>query len=337
MNLAKSWSLPFALLCLLGSPLWAQQGPGAVTPPTIADVALLGWDAAGLRNPVEYPQRGHFALVFAADGTRLMVGGRTILELADQCVCSLGDSQLIGSAGGAWFVSWTQGVLLRVDGVHAAEPILSAPESAQLLREQGELALSPSGRELLGHGSYYSHHSGEIVRIDLATRRRTVLPECTLAITAIAWSPNERLLALAFAVRDAGIAYGVAVFDPDGKRLVFQRADRERPVTALAFDLDGSSLLWSGRHLQRLDLRTGERTAWGDGDLQWVQPITADHVLGHDGRRWTWFASRTLRTVQQVDAKLPGDASLSVTAIAPARDVAAVAASDGLHLYRLGK
>lgn len=118
---------------------------------------------------------------------------------------------------------------------------------------------------------------------------------------------------------------------------MFQRADRERPVTALAFDLDGSSLLWSGRHLQRLDLRTGERTAWGDGDLQWVQPITADHVLGHDGRRWTWFASRTLRTVQQVDAKLPGDASLSVTAIAPARDVVAVAASDGLHLYRLGK
>jgi hypothetical protein len=197
---------------------------------------------------------------------------------------------------------------------------------------------SPSGRHALFYGISAPGHRGALL-LELATLREQALPVKDCLTTAVAWSPDESLLAmaLAFPCEQGGrIAEEIVVFDRAGKVARRWPSHGEHEVTALAFDLDGRSVVWSGRLLHRVDLATGRQLAWGEPPQLWWAPLDAHLALGHDDRRLILFGNHTLAPLRRFDLGCSeGTDGVRACALAPNRDVLAIETPKSLRIYRI--
>jgi hypothetical protein len=269
-------------------------------------------------------------LVFTGDGAWLALGGDAFLDVASGATTMLPErASMIGPLAGDRFLLRANAGFVRANAAGQRDPIpFQMPYDIEY---QG----SPAGSFVLLHGNSYSPHAGNPRLLELATLREFPLPIRDRSVTAIAWSPDGQQLALALAI---GIekADQIGVFDTRGRLLQRVHPDRQEPITALAFDVDGKSLLWSGRLLHRVEVATGRPLAWGENPQRWLMPITKDLVLGHDGRQLTWFTARNLLAVQQLDLGCGSDkGGVRGCVLSPARDRLAVAGPDSLRIYRI--
>lgn len=332
---------------LFAASLVAQQSNPA--PPRIAVERVIPWSETSLDDPQGYRTRGHFdALFVSTDGTRLTSHRGGSLELASGRPAGPVEYP-IGPASEAQFFVWNEqrgshaNAVLILDGGSFARDV--APEAWHRIAAwrrgaHAEFVTAPSGKFLIRHGATGPADTRRITRLHLPTGQLVHLQVATNQLTALAWSSDERRLAIAMTRNDAAV--GIEVFDDAGTRLASAPADDATPITALAFDRDDRSVVWGGAHLHRLDLRTGAHTAWGEGRMQWVRPIGEHHVLGHDGTHFHWFAANTLRTVATVPAGLPAPErtrswqdTLRATVATVQGEWLVIAAQDGLHRYRL--
>lgn len=272
-------------------------------------------------------------LSFSGDAAWLAVRGEAFVEVATGKAVFLerdARTTVIGpDTSGFLFLS--DDGLRRGDEKGRQEPILGH------LPKANDVRVSPTGAHLFfpQGASYHREVADPPFLFDLATQRRTNLKFRDLSVSAIAWSHDEKRVALALAFgQDA--AEQIVVVDAHGRLLQRFAADSEAPITALAFDFDGTSVLWGGRRLHRGDVATGRLTAWGEEHRRWVMPLTPDLVLASDGYELTWLASRTLLPVRHLDLGCRGTKyGASGFAISNQRDLLAVACPGALRLFRV--
>lgn len=312
-------------------PLEPAKLRAAAAAVTITPIADVTWSREGLTRPGTRWGERLSPMAFSRDGEWLAVLGDGYVEVrTGRAGKSESRRALVGPAGGGEFFFISEEQLCRgtADGGY---------RTTGYRQPRGdELVASPSGRFALRHGSQYVPHAGGAELVDLAMKRSVALPMRDCIVTAIAWSPDESLLALACAIA-SDTAGDVVVFDTQGELVLRHRPGSEAPVTALAFDLDGKSLLWSGRSLRRVDVHTGRQLAWGEQRLRWLAPIDADLVLGHDGRRLVWLTSRALLLARELDLEVGDDREGITVALSPRRDVLAISLPQGLRLYRVSR
>jgi hypothetical protein len=289
------------------------------------------WSRDGLVQPGTRWGERLTAMAFSNDAASLAVLGDGYLDLGSgRPGRSEGREILVGPAGADEFLFLGEELMRGSAAGQRREVGLRPPYRT-------EANGSPTGRFVLVHGRAFVPHRGDLVLVDLTTRRKLELPLRDRIVTAIAWSPDETLFALSVA-SDSDTADAIVVLDTLGKVVLRQRPDSEAPVTALAFDLDGRSILWSGRLLHRVDVRTGRALAWGEARLRWLAPVDQDLVLGHDGRKLVWLTARALLVARELDLEVGEDKhGVTAAALSPRRDVLAVAHPQSLRIYRVSR
>ncbi|HEX6810598.1 MAG TPA: hypothetical protein VF384_03140 [Planctomycetota bacterium] len=332
---------PIAMLCLLCSAAAAVgQAPPLLEPAKLRARAAavevkplwdVPWSHDGLVQPGTRWGERLTAMAFSNDGASLAVLGDGYVDLGSgRSGRSAGREVLVGSAGADEFLFFGEELVRGSATGERREVGLRPPYRT-------EANGSPTGRFVLVHGRASVPHRGDLVLVDLTTQRKLGLPLRARIVTAIAWSPDETLFALAVAT-GSDTAGGILVFDTLGKVVLRQRPDSEAPVTALAFDLDGRSILWSGRLLHRVDVRTGRALAWGEARLRWLAPVDQDLVLGHDGRKLVWLTARALLVARELDLEVGEDKEgVNAAALSPGREVLAIAHPQSLRVYRVSR
>jgi WD40 repeat protein len=227
----------------------------------------LPWSRDTLTCPGQGWSERFSPMAFSSDGSRLAVLGDGFVELrAWRAGRSNDKGALLGPAGKDQFLYLDQEILVRRSPEGDGQPVGCTPP------RDNEVVGSPSGRFVLVHGSTYVPHRGDPRLVDLIARHVVDLHIRDRIVTAIAWNHDEELFALALAF-DSETADAIVVLDHRGNLVLRLRPDSEAPVTALAFDLDGRSILWSGRLLHRADVRTGRALAWGEPPQKWLASI----------------------------------------------------------------
>ncbi|HEX5051981.1 MAG TPA: hypothetical protein VFZ65_09430 [Planctomycetota bacterium] len=267
-------------------------------------------------------------MAFSGDGRWLAVRGDVFVEVATGTARAIPEhTTLLGPAAGDGFLLRDHD-LVRASASGRRDPIAYATP------DEVEADGSPSGACVLFHGRRYVPNVGDGLLVELDPPREHRLPIVHRIVTAIAWSPDERRCALALAF-DERTAEQIVVFARDGSLVQRLRPDSEQPVTALAFDLDGESIVWSGRRLHRASATTGRRLAWGQPRQVWLAPISAHALLGHDGRVLTLF-THGLTALRHIDLDVAdGDDVANAAALSPQRDLLAIATPQALRLYRI--